>query len=90
MATLTIYGQPKTCMPCKMTEENLRIIKGKDIFDLTFEEVTDIEVIKEKKYTSIPVIELVTEGRTSILNDHSVLLDEDELQEWIEERLGEH
>lgn len=81
--TLIIYGQPKTCIPCKMTDENLYEIENEKKFDLTYLCCSDILSITNKGYKSVPIIELVTSSKISILTDTSVMMDKDELIEWI-------
>ena len=83
------FGTPDTCVPCKMTEDNLKKIEQDGNFNLTFYSCYDINVITSLGYSKIPVVKLVTPQKVVELKDASISMDEDELVDWISENVGE-
>lgn len=83
------YGVPDTCIPCQMTKDNLETFEKDSVFDLQYYYCTDVDIMTELGYTSIPVVELITENNKIILTDSSISMDEDELKDWIKGNIGE-
>jgi len=82
------FGQPN-CIPCKMTQENLEELENSKKYSLTFYECSDINVITNLGYNSVPVVMLITPTRKVELTDSSVAMDIDELTDWINNNIGD-
>ena len=83
------FGTPDTCIPCKMAMENLTELEESKKYDLTYYKCSDIDIITSMNYSSVPVIVMITPRKRAELTDSSVAMDIDELQEWIEQNIGE-
>lgn len=83
------YGVPDTCIPCKLTKENLELFEKENRFDLEYFSCSDVNIISELGFTSIPVLQLVTKSNVVLLNDSSVSMDEEELNDWLKINIGE-
>ena len=82
------FGQPN-CIPCKMTQENLEEIEKSEKYSLTFYECSDINIITDLGYSSVPVVMMITPHRKVELTDSSIAMDMDELTDWIDANIGE-
>lgn len=80
------FGLP-TCIPCKMTEENLTNYENEKLFNLDYYQCSNIDMMTELGYNSVPVVVLITPTRKVELTDSSISMDEDELKQWINENL---
>lgn len=83
------FGTPETCIPCKFANENLKKFEENKKFNLTYYECSDINVISNLGYSSVPVIVLTTPHKKVELADSSVSMDEEELESWINQNIGE-
>ena len=83
------FGTPDTCIPCKMAMENLIELEEDKKYNLTYYKCSDIDIITSMNYSSVPVIVMITPYKRAELTDSSVAMDMDELQEWIEQNIGE-
>lgn len=83
------FGTPMTCIPCKMTMENLHNYDINKKFNLTYYSCDDINVITSLGYNSIPVVVMITPHRKVELTDSSISMDYDELEDWINKNIGE-
>lgn len=83
------FGTPDTCIPCKMTMENLKELEENKKFNLTYYSCSDIDVITSLNYSSVPVVVLVTPYKKLELTDSSISMDIDELTDWIKNNIGE-
>lgn len=83
------FGTPETCIPCKFANDNLKKFEESKKFNLTYYECSDINVISNLGYSSVPVIVLTTPHVKAELTDSSVAMDSDELSDWIEHNIGE-
>ena len=79
------YGQ-EFCMPCSITEDNLSSIENN--FSIPFYSTMNVDEAIEKGYKSLPVIILKT-NTIETLDDTGIMMDEEELNNWINNKLGE-
>lgn len=79
------YGQ-EFCMPCSITEDNLLSLENN--FSIPFYSTMNVDEAIEKGFTTLPVIILKTD-KTTILNDTEIMMDEDELNNWIIKEIGD-
>ena len=75
------YGQD-FCIPCEITENNLKILESD--FNIPFYSTKNVEEGVDKGFTALPVIELHKNGEIIILNDNSIMMDKNQLKEWLE------
>jgi len=74
------YGQD-FCIPCEITENNLKEIEGE--FDFPFYSTKNVDEAVERGYKSLPVVVIFDNGNTITASDSSVLMNKDALCEWI-------
>ena len=81
-------GTPDTCMPCKMLQDNLHKFEDEKTFaNMEYYFCSDPKTIMDMGYKSLPVMIMVTNQIYDVETDTSILIDEDELYEWIEARI---
>lgn len=86
--TIIELGTPETCMPCKMLQDNLnKFEKEKTFSNIEYACCDNVDTIMGMGYSSLPVMIMVTEQVYDVETDSSILIDEDELIEWIEARI---
>ncbi len=78
------YGQ-EFCIPCEMTERNLESLEEK--FSVPFYSCMNIDESIEEGYTALPAIILVSNGSKKTLTQVDIMMDEDELEEWIKNNI---
>lgn len=78
---LVKFGQ-EFCIPCEMTENNLKEIEGD--FDFPFYSTKNVDEALERGYKKLPAILMVDNGNFVENSDSSVLMNKDELKTWIE------
>lgn len=74
------YGQD-FCIPCEITENNLKEIEGN--FDFPFYSTKNVDEAVERGYKALPVVVIYDNGNTITEEDTSVLMNKDALCEWI-------
>ena len=77
---LVKFGQD-FCIPCEMTENNLKEIEGD--FDFPFYSTKNVDEAVERGYKSLPVVYIYNDGNGIEISDSSVLMNKDELKNWI-------
>lgn len=81
-------GTPETCMPCKMLQDNLHKFEEEKTFsNVEYYYCSEPKTIMEMGYKSLPVMIMVTNKVYDVETDSSILIDDYELQEWIEARI---
>lgn len=83
------FGTPDTCIPCKMTMENLKELEELKKYNLTYYTCSDINIITSLNYSAVPVVVLITPYKKVELTDSSISMDIDELTDWINNNIGE-
>lgn len=83
------FGTPDTCIPCKMTMENLKELEESKKYNLTYYSCSDINIITSLNYSAVPVVVLITPHKKVELTDSSISMDIDELTNWINNNIGE-
>lgn len=85
--TIIELGTPDTCMPCKMLADNLHLFESENRYDVDYASCCNVQTIMEMGYKNIPVLIFVSKKIKDVLTDTSILMDEEELSGWIENRL---
>ena len=86
--TIIELGTPDTCMPCKMLSDILHKFEDEKTFGQTeYACCKDVDTIMSMGYSSLPVLIMVTDKVYDVETDSSILIDEDELIEWIKARI---
>lgn len=86
--TIIELGTPDTCMPCKMLSNILHKFEDEKTFGQTeYACCKDVDTIMSMGYSSLPVLIMITDKVYDVETDSSILIDEDELIEWIEARI---
>ena len=81
-------GTPDTCMPCKMLQDNLHKFEDEKTFtNMEYYFCSNPTTIMDMGYKSLPVMIMVTNQVYDVETDTSILIDEDELHDWIEARI---
>ena len=75
------FGQ-EFCIPCEMTENNLKEIEND--FDFPFYSTKNVDEAVERGYKKLPVVVIYDNGNWIECDDSSVLMNKDELKTWIE------
>ena len=75
------YGQ-EFCIPCEMTENNLKSFESD--FNFPFYSTKNVDESIEKGFKALPVIELHKNGEVITLNDNTVMMNQSELKGWLE------
>ena len=75
------YGQ-EFCIPCEMTENNLKSFESD--FNFPFYSTKNVDESIEKGFKALPVIELHKNGEVITLNDNTVMMNESALKGWLE------
>ena len=75
------YGQ-EFCIPCEMTENNLKSFESD--FNFPFYATKNVDESIEKGFTALPVIELHKNGEVITLKDNTVMMNQTELKGWLE------
>lgn len=75
------YGQD-FCIPCEITENNLKEIEC--FFNFPFYSTKNVDEAVEKGYKALPVVAIYDNGNWITQEDSSVLMNKDELKSWIE------
>lgn len=75
------FGQ-EFCIPCEMTENNLKEIEGE--FNFPFYSTKNVDEALERGYKKLPAVLIFDNGNYIETNDSSVLMNKDELKTWIE------
>lgn len=86
--SLIKFGQPN-CIPCQLTQENLMKFEQSNKYNLSYYECSNIDVITKLGYTAVPVIMLITPTKKIELQDSSISMDYDDLENWINENIKE-
>jgi len=74
------YGQD-FCIPCEMTENNLKSLDAD--FSLQFYTTKNVDESIEKGFKALPVIEIHKDGKIVTLTDNDIMMDESALKDWI-------
>ena len=74
------YGQD-FCIPCEITENNLKEIENE--FDFSFYSTKNVDEAVERGYKNLPVVVIYDNGNWIETNESSVLMNKDELKKWI-------
>lgn len=86
--TIIELGTPDTCMPCKMLQDILHKFEEEKTFGvMQYACCNNPDTIMEMGYSSLPILIMVTNQIYDVETDSSILIDEDELVEWIEARI---
>lgn len=85
--TLIELGTPETCMPCKMLADNLHLFESENRYNIEYAQCSNVDTIFSMGYRSLPVLIMITDKVKDVLTDSSILIDEEELSGWIENRL---
>ena len=86
--TIIELGTPDTCMPCKMLQDLLHKFEEEKTFgNMQYACCSNPDTIMSMGYSSLPVMIMVTNQIYDVETDTSILIDEDELVEWIEARI---
>ena len=81
-------GTPDTCMPCKMLQDILHEFEDEKTFDnLEFYNCSNVDTIMKMGYSSLPVMIMITKKVYDVETDSSIIIDEDEVYDWIEARI---
>jgi len=75
------YGQ-EFCIPCEMTETNLKLLE--ENYNIPFYTTKNVDESIDKGFTALPVIELHKNNEVITLNDNSVMMSEDALKGWLD------
>lgn len=75
------FGQD-FCIPCEVTENNLKELEC--YFNFPFYSTKNVDEAVERGYKSLPVVAIFDGGNCITLDDSSVLMNKDELKKWIE------
>lgn len=78
---LVKFGQ-EFCIPCEMTENNLKEIEGE--FNFPFYSTKNVDEALERGYKKLPAVLIFNDGNSIDCDDSSVLMNKDELKTWIE------
>ena len=70
------------CIPCEITENNLKEIEG--LFNFPFYSTKNVDEAVERGYKKLPVVVIFNDGNWTECDDSSVLMNKDELKTWIE------
>ena len=86
--SLIELGTPETCMPCKMLQDILHTYEENKTFgNMEYYYCSDVSTIMGMGYSSLPVLIMVTNKIYDVETDSSILIDEEELTNWIEARI---
>ena len=75
------YGQD-FCIPCEITENNLKEIEC--FFNFPFYSTKNVDEAIERGYKKLPAVVIFDNGNWITQEDSSVLMNKDELKSWIE------
>lgn len=75
------FGQD-FCIPCEITENNLKEIENE--FNFPFYSTKNVDEAVERGYKSLPVVVIYDNGNTITESDTSILMNKDALKTWIE------
>ena len=86
--SLIELGTPDTCMPCKMLQECLHKFEEEGTFsNMEYYYCSNPKTIMDMGYSSLPILIMVTDKVYDVETDTSILIDDEELQGWIEARI---
>lgn len=86
--SLIELGTPDTCMPCKMLQDILHTFENDKTFgNMEYYSCSDVNTIMGMGYSSLPVLIMVTNKIYDVEIQSDILIDEEELTNWIESRL---
>lgn len=74
------YGQ-EFCIPCEMTDTNLKTLESN--YEVPFYSCMNTDESIEKGFTALPIIIVSKNGVEQKLEDTSIMMDEDELKNWL-------
>ena len=74
------FGQ-EFCIPCEITENNLKEIEND--FDFPFYSTKNVDEAVERGYKNLPVVVIYNDGNWTEMNDSIILMSKEELRKWI-------